>query len=97
MIAFRSTAFALGVALGLAFAFAFAAHAAAAGFADVLDTPAQISPLASRSLCRRSRGAAIASSRQGSEDTSSCRSTAERPEAGAGAGQLGSHRRLLRR
>ena len=34
------------VALG----FSFAAHAAAAGFADVLDTPAQISPLASRSL-----------------------------------------------
>jgi photosystem II stability/assembly factor-like uncharacterized protein len=46
MIAFRSTVSALGVALG----FSFAAHAAAAGFADVLDTPAQISPLATRSL-----------------------------------------------
>lgn len=45
MIALRSTASALGVALGLA----LAPHAAA-GFVDVLDTPAQISPLAARSL-----------------------------------------------
>ncbi len=46
MIASRSISFALGVAFG----FSVAAHAAAAGFADVLDTPAQISPLASKSL-----------------------------------------------
>jgi photosystem II stability/assembly factor-like uncharacterized protein len=46
MITFRPTAFALGVALALS----FAAPAAGAGFADVLDTPAQMSALASRSL-----------------------------------------------
>lgn len=47
MLALRSTASALGVALAL---WSPANAAAAAGFVDVLDTPAQISPLASRSL-----------------------------------------------
>jgi photosystem II stability/assembly factor-like uncharacterized protein len=44
MIAFRTVASALGLALSLS------AFADAAGFSDVLDTPAQVSPLAAKTL-----------------------------------------------
>lgn len=50
MIAFRSTASVFGIALGLAFAAPAAAAGVAAGFVDVLDTPALLSPLSNRSL-----------------------------------------------